>query len=618
MRDHNENIQFNESNKFTPKNVIANRNEFGVNLVAGPIVLNPLKRKIDANTFAEVTTHKRGRFENLINNMKRISKVLESSLVPTKNGSSSTFTKSPTYIENGKLRPYQITGLNWMIALHDNNLGGMLADEMGLGKTIQIIALIGYLQLVRKVDGRYLIVVPLTTVTNWESEFQQWCPALRVVSIYGNDSVRQQVINKILNVRPYEWDVVITTYETCKLQYTRKFFGTFRWDYVILDEGTRIKNEDTDLARVLRRLTAKHRLILTGTPLNNNLHELWALLSFLMPNEFSSSIEFCVWFDDDACLDQEETVLNNLHTILQPLMLRRLKSEVEKIPPYKDINVLVNITNLQRECYREILMKNMDIIDGTDLIKSGRLNMLFMQLRKCTNHPYLFDGAEKGPPYLDGHHIVENSGKMIVLDMLLAQLKQRMSRVLIFSQFTRILDIIEDYLSLHPEYGYCRIDGSVNIDERTSRIAEFQDPDSKKFIFLLSTRSGGLGINLTAADSVIIYDSDWNPQMDLQAISRVHRIGQTKAVRVFRLIAKDTVDEKMIQRADMKLRLSDIVIESHVKSRSVTPQRFLLSAVRFGTDTILSNDSHYDGVEWDALVQKNSQILVDEIFKTQV
>ncbi|XP_037035577.1 chromatin-remodeling complex ATPase chain Iswi-like [Bradysia coprophila] len=613
MRDHNENIQFDESTKFTPKNAIANRNEFGVNLVAGPISLNPLKRKIDANTIAEVTTHKRGRFDNLINTMKCISKLLESSLIPTKNGSSSTFIESPTYMEDGQLRPYQITGLNWLIALHENNLGGMLADETGLGKTIQVIALIGYLQLVRKVDGRYLIIVPLATVTNWESEFLQWCPSLKVVSIYGNESVRQQVVNKILNVRPFDWDVCITTYETCKLKFSRKFFATFRWDYVILDEGTRIKNEKTVLARIIRRLTAKHRLILTGIPLNNNLHELWALLSFLMPNEFSSSIEFCVWFDDDACLDQEETVLNNLYTVLQPLMLRRLKSEVEKIPPYEDINVLVNITNFQRECYREILIENMDIIDGTNVIKRGRLNSLFMQLRKCTNHPHLF----YGPPFRP-RRIVEDSGKMIVLDMILAQLKRRKSRVLIFSQFTGIMDIIENYLSLHPEYGYCRIDGSVNIDERTSRIAEFQDPDSKKFIFLLCTRSGGLGINLTAADSVIIYDSDWNPQMDLQAISRVHRIGQTKAVRVFRLIAKNTVDEKMIQRADMKLRLSNIVIESHVKSRSVTPERFLLSTVRFGTDTILSNDSHYDGVEWDALVQKNSQILVDEIFKNQV
>lgn len=405
----------------------------------------------------------------------------------------STFAETPTYIENGTMRPYQITGLNWMIAMHDHNLSGILADEMGLGKTLQAISFIGYLKFARKVDGKFLVVVPLTTVTNWKNEFQQWCPSLRVESIYGNDTVRQETVNSILNVQPFDWDVCLTTYETCKLQYTRRFFSTFRWDYVILDEGTRIKNADTDLARVVRSFKATQRLILTGTPLNNNLHELWALLSYLMPKMFSSSIEFGVWFDDDACLNEEKAVLDNLHTILQTFMLRRLKCEVENMLPYKDINVLVSITNLQRQCYRDILMKNINIINGTGIIKSGALNSLFMQLRKCTNHPYLFNGVEKGPPYIDGDHIVKSSGKMIVLDMLLAQLKRQKSRVLIFTQFTRVMDIIEDYLNLHPEYGYCRIDGKVNIEERTSRIAEFQDPNSKKFVFLLSTRSGGLG-----------------------------------------------------------------------------------------------------------------------------
>lgn len=269
-----------------------------------------------------------------------------------------------------------------------------------------------------------------------------------------------------------------------------------RWHHIILDEGTRIKNEETGLAQVVRHFKATYRLILTGTPLNNNLHELWALLSFLMPTEFESPIEFDVWFDDNACLgnqNQNTSVVDNLHTILRPLLLRRLKHEVENIKPYKDINVYVNITNLQREWYRKILTKNIEIVQGNGYIKFAILNSMFMQLRKCTNHPYLFDGAESGPPFLNGDHIVRNSGKMIVLDKLLAKLKEQKSRVLVFSQFTRVLDIIEDYLCLHPEYEYCRIDGNVNILDRTSRIAEFQDEQSNKFVFLLSTRAGGLG-----------------------------------------------------------------------------------------------------------------------------
>lgn len=336
-------------------------------------------------------------------------------------------------------------------------------------------------------------MVPLTTITTWENEFEQWCPSLKVVSVYGGDTVRQQVINTILNVKPFDWDVCLTTYETCNLMYTRKFFSSIRWHHLILDEATRIKNENILLAQVIRRLTAKYRLVLTGTPLNNHLHELWALLSFLMPKEFGSSIEFDVWFDDHSCLENNETVVNNLHTILKPILLRRCKSEVENIKPYKYIKVYVNITHLQREWYRRVLMKNIEIVRGNGKTKLAPLHSMFMQLRKCTNHPYLFEGAESGPPFISGDHIVNNSGKMIVLDKLLAKLKEQKSRVLVFSQFTRVMDIIEDYLYLHPEYEYCRLDGNVDIVERTNRIADFQDPQSQKFIFLLSTRSGGLG-----------------------------------------------------------------------------------------------------------------------------
>lgn len=331
------------------------------------------------------------------------------------------------------------------------------------------------------------------TITNWENEFEQWCPSLKVTSIYGSDNVRQQIINTLLNVEPFDWDVCLTTYETCKQQYSRKFFSSIRWHHIILDEGTRIKNEESEMAQVVKLFKAKFRLILTGTPLNNHLHELWALLSFLMPVDFNSSVEFDVWFDDQACLMNQETVVNNLHTILKPLLLRRLKYEVENIPPYKDINVYVNITHLQREWYRRILTEHIEIVQGNGVIKMTKLNSMFMQLRKCTNHPYLFAGAESGPPFVNGDHIVNNSGKMIVLDKLLAKLRQQKSRVLVFSQFTDVLDIIEDYLCLHPDYEYCRIDGGVDVIERTNRIAEFQSKESKKFVFLLSTISGGFG-----------------------------------------------------------------------------------------------------------------------------
>lgn len=262
-----------------------------------------------------------------------------------------------------------------------------------------------------------------------------------------------------------------------------------------MDEGTRIKNETAVVAQVVRHLKANYRLILTGTPLNNNLHELWALLSFLMPNDFQSSIEFDEWFNDNVCSTNQNSGFSDLFTLLKPILLRRLKSdEVKDLKPCEDFNVFVSITSLQREWYRKILMKNIEIALGsTSATESPQLKSLFMQLRKCANHPYLLDGTEDGPPFVDGEHIVNNSGKMIVLDMLLARLNQQKSRVLIFSQFTRVIDIIEDYLNLRPEYEYCRLDGRTKSDERTQVIANFQDPKSNKFIFLLSSRSGALG-----------------------------------------------------------------------------------------------------------------------------
>ncbi|CDQ98446.1 unnamed protein product, partial [Oncorhynchus mykiss] len=243
----------------------------------------------------------------------------------------------------------------------------------------------------------------------------------------------------------------------------------------------------------------------------------------------------------------------------------------------------VGLSKMQREWYTKILMKDIDILNSAGKMDKMRLLNVLMQLRKCCNHPYLFDGAEPGPPYTTDLHLAVNSGKMAVLDKLLPKMKAQGSRVLIFSQMTRMLDILEDYC-MWRNFGYCRLDGQTPHEERQISINAYNEEDSPKFIFMLSTRAGGLGINLATADVVILYDSDWNPQVDLQAMDRAHRIGQKKQVRVFRFITENTVEERIVERAEMKLQLDSIVIQ---QGRLVDP-----NANKLGKDEMLSIIRH--------------------------
>lgn len=284
---------------------------------------------------------------------------------------------------------------------------------------------------------------------------------------------------------------------------------------MVIDEAHRIKNEKSKLSEILREFKTANRLLITGTPLQNNLHELWALLNFLLPDVFNSSEDFDEWFNTNTCLG-DDALITRLHAVLKPFLLRRLKAEVERrLKPKKEIKIFVGLSKMQREWYTKVLMKDIDVVNGAGKLEKMRLQNILMQLRKCTNHPYLFDGAEPGPPYTTDTHLVYNSGKMVILDKLLPKLQAQGSRVLIFSQMTRMLDILEDYC-LWRNYQYCRLDGQTPHEDRNRQIQEYNMDNSPKFIFMLSTRAGGLGINLATADVVIIYDSDWNPQMDLQ------------------------------------------------------------------------------------------------------
>ncbi|KAG0297169.1 hypothetical protein BGZ98_000685, partial [Dissophora globulifera] len=471
--------------------------------------------------------------------------------------SSFVFTESPAYIKNGVMRDYQIQGLNWMVSLYKNGINGILADEMGLGKTLQTISFLGYLKHVQGVAGPHLVIVPKSTLHNWENEFHKWLPDSNVFLLHANKDERAVMIQTRLLTQKF--DVCLTSYDICLLEKTH--LKKFAWQYIVIDEAHRIKNENSQLSQIIRTFSSKNRLLITGTPLQNNLHELWALLNFLLPDVFSSAEDFDAWFENQG--GDQDSVVKQLHKVLRPFLLRRIKSDVEKsLLPKKEINLYVGMTPMQRKWYQRILEKDIDAVNGAGTKREGKTRLLniVMQLRKCCNHPYLFDGAEPGPPYTTEQHIVDNAGKMVVLDKLLKRMKEQGSRVLLFSQMSRVLDILEDYCVFRG-YEYCRIDGQTNHEDRVTAIDEYNKPDSSKFIFLLTTRAGGLGINLVTADIVILYDSDWNPQVDLQAQDRAHRIGQKKQVYVFRFVTENGIEEKVLERAAQKLRLDQLVIQ---------------------------------------------------------
>ncbi|KAG4381210.1 hypothetical protein GLYMA_15G097000v4 [Glycine max] len=502
----------------------------------------------------------------------------------------------------GKMRDYQLAGLNWLIRLYENGINGILADEMGLGKTLQTISLLGYLHEFRGIKGPHMVVAPKSTLGNWMNEIRRFCPVLRAIKFLGNPDERRHIRDELLVAGKF--DVCVTSFEMAIKE--KSALRRFSWRYIIIDEAHRIKNENSLLSKTMRLYSTNYRLLITGTPLQNNLHELWSLLNFLLPEIFSSAETFDEWFQISGENDQQE-VVQQLHKVLRPFLLRRLKSDVEKgLPPKKETILKVGMSQMQKQYYRALLQKDLEVVNAGGERK--RLLNIAMQLRKCCNHPYLFQGAEPGPPFTTGDHLIENAGKMVLLDKLLPKLKERDSRVLIFSQMTRLLDILEDYLMFRG-YQYCRIDGNTGGDDRDASIDAFNKPGSEKFVFLLSTRAGGLGINLATADVVILYDSDWNPQVDLQAQDRAHRIGQKKEVQVFRFCTEYTIEEKVIERAYKKLALDALVIQQgRLAEQKTVNKDELLQMVRFGAEMVFSSkDSTITDEDIDRIIAKGEE-----------
>ncbi|CAN0919419.1 ATP-dependent DNA helicase DDM1 [Linum grandiflorum] len=478
-------------------------------------------------------------------------------------------------LTGGKLKPYQLKGVKWLISLWQNGLNGILADQMGLGKTIQTIGFLAHLK-GKGLDGPYLIIAPLSTLANWMNEISRFVPSLNAVIYHGDKKQRDEIRRKHMpRSIGSNFPIIITSYEVALFD-AKKFLKHYSWKYVVVDEGHRLKNAKCKLVQHLKFVPMENKLLLTGTPLQNNLAELWSLLNFILPDIFQSHEEFESWFDLSGKCNSEATVAEleekrraqvvaKLHGILRPFLLRRLKADVElQLPRKKEIILYATLTDYQKNFQDHLINRTLEkhLLDKVDVGRGmkGKLNNLMIQLRKNCNHPDLlesaFDGSSFYPPVVQ---IVEQCGKFQLLERLLKRLFEHKHKVLIFSQWTKILNIMDYYFS-EKGFEVCRIDGSVKLEERRRQIDEFNEINSPCRIFLLSTRAGGLGINLTAADTCILYDSDWNPQVDLQAMDRCHRIGQTKPVHVYRLATAQSVEGRMLKRAFSKLRLEHVVI----------------------------------------------------------
>lgn len=598
--------------------------------------------------------------------------------------------RQPKLVTGGTMRSYQLEGLEWMLSLYQNGINGILADEMGLGKTIQTISMLAHLW-ENNSFGPFLIAAPLSTTSNWVAEFDKWTPTIPVLLYHGAKKERENLRKtRLKNPGTKDFPVVVTSYEICMND--RKFLTHFGWQFIIIDEGHRIKNLDCRLIRELQQFQSANRLLITGTPLQNNLVELWSLLHFLLPTVFDKLSTFESWFDfsglkDKSSFEQllseerQQYLVKSLHAVLKPFLLRRVKTDVESLMPKKREYVLyAPLTPMQRELYQAILDGTsrsyledkaverlsvglpsragtpLSIRSNTNSLKrkavSGantpnksakpsrastpasvastrgrgrakrnyeevsddeyfanidkeertpekeeeidsdgeeeriraatfeiakrqllqkKLGNPIMQLRLCCNSPYNFFNpflkaeVENGETFASDTEpdetIVSTSGKMLLLDSLLPPLINDGHKVLIFSQFTTTLDLIGQYLTLRS-WRHSRIDGSVAQTDRQAQILAFNKAKSKDEtnIFILSTRAGGQGINLAAADTVILFDSDWNPQQDLQAMDRAHRIGQTRNVIVYRFATRNTVEQKLLESAEAKRRLEKLVI----------------------------------------------------------
>uniref|UniRef100_A0A8B9TH67 DNA helicase n=1 Tax=Anas platyrhynchos TaxID=8839 RepID=A0A8B9TH67_ANAPL len=531
------------------------------------------------------------------------------------------YESQPRFISatGGTLHLYQLEGLNWLRFSWAQSTDTILADEMGLGKTIQTIVFLYSLYKEGHTKGPFLVSAPLSTIINWEREFQMWAPAFYVVTYTGDKDSRAIIREnefsfddnamkggkkafKMKREAQVKFHVLLTSYELITID--QAALGSIRWACLVVDEAHRLKNNQSKFFRVLNGYKIEHKLLLTGTPLQNNLEELFHLLNFLTPERFNNLEGFLEEFADISKEDQ----IKKLHDLLGPHMLRRLKADVFKNMPAKtELIVRVELSPMQKKYYKYILTRNFEALNSRGGGNQVSLLNIMMDLKKCCNHPYLFPVAAMESPKLpsgayEGGALIKASGKLLLLQKMLRKLKEQNHRVLIFSQMTKMLDLLEDFLD-YEGYKYERIDGGITGALRQEAIDRFNAPGAQQFCFLLSTRAGGLGINLATADTVVIFDSDWNPHNDIQAFSRAHRIGQANKVMIYRFVTRASVEERITQVAKRKMMLTHLVVRPGLGSKAGSMSKQELDDIlKFGTEELFKDENEGENKEEDSSV----------------
>ncbi|XP_063700083.1 SWI/SNF-related matrix-associated actin-dependent regulator of chromatin subfamily A containing DEAD/H box 1 homolog [Culicoides brevitarsis] len=577
------------------------------------------------------------RRNNLTNIMKKCQKIVKKIGKAVESGQ--TVPKPPALLSSElKLSEYQLIGLNWLAILHKNDVNGILADEMGLGKTVQVISFLAYLKENNLAKRTHLIVVPSSTLNNWDQELSKWCPDLTVLKYYGSQDERRSMRIQIAK-QGMDEDIMLTTYHMIGASNEeKKMFRVTKFHYVVFDEAHMLKNMLSQRYILLQRIDAANRILLTGTPLQNNLLELMSLLCFVMPSMFAGKAEDIKALFQNKAKKGEETTADELEQqqieqakqIMKPFILRRLKKDVLSFLPAKKEEIMrIDLNPSQRQKYDQLVQEYKSEARLAQAEREISGMTFLMDLRKLANHPlllrYYFTDEQvhkmakalaRDPSYkntkpeeifqdiaplsdfklyqmAEKHHSLINlvripdeyvldAGKFKILDELLPKLKEEGHRVLIFSQFTMMLDVIEKYLEIR-RFGFLRLDGQTAVEDRQDMINMY-NKDPNIFIFLLSTRAGGLGINLTSADTVIIYDIDFNPYNDKQAEDRCHRIGQTKEVTIYKLIANNTIDEAMLSIAQDKLKLEQEVTSEEAEEKETHKCVVKLLTLALGTD----------------------------------